>query len=95
MTPRTMADVKRANKASGHYWFSRSTMDFFACQIETELVGGRMFVTSEKSPYGPRAYTVREAVDGGTEISTVGEFQEHATLEDATRAMHAALGARR
>jgi hypothetical protein len=68
----SMAEVKAANRAAGYYWFSPDTMKFFDSRVETGVIGGRFFVTSEIPPdVGRRRYTIREALDDGS-ITTVG-----------------------
>lgn len=83
-TYRTMDDVIAANRAIGNHWFDASTMRFFKTRIESGLVAGKRFITSEKGPDEVRRYTVREAQPDGT-IDTVGEFQQYRT-RDAARA---------
>lgn len=89
---RDMADVKAANAAIGGHWFERSTMRFFNTRIESKLMtrgssGRQVFITSERcDETTPRKYTVREALTDGS-IDTVGEFQQHATLQDARDAV--------
>jgi hypothetical protein len=80
---KTMADVRAANKAIGNHWFEKSTMKFFNSRVESRLLGGRYFITSERRELTfPKRYTVREVLpDGG--IKTVGEFQGYTLLEDA------------
>lgn len=91
-TFKTMADVKRANRAAGGHWFSPDTLRFFRGRIESELMAGRYFVSSEQFDDGsPRLFTVRE-VDADGDISTVGDFQEHKTKSSAERAIHRLLG---
>ncbi len=84
---RSIADVRRANKAAGHHFFERDTMRFFASIVERGLYGGRFFVTSERGPVqgDVRRYTVREALDSG-KIETRGAFHAYRTLEDARAA---------
>lgn len=77
----TMQEVREANKAAGRFWFSESTTRFFNSRVETELIAGRWFVTSESN--GTRRYTVREVLDDGARIETVGEFMAHGTLAEA------------
>jgi hypothetical protein len=84
----TINEIKAANKAKGHHWFSEGTMEFFGSQIESGVIGGRYFVTSEKTGFeddGTRVFSVRVALDDGS-IDTVGEFQEHVTLDSARAA---------
>lgn len=79
----TMTDVRAANKAIGNHWFERSTMKFFNSRVESSLLGGRYFITSERRELTfPKRYTVREVLQDG-DIKTVGEFQGYSLLEDA------------
>jgi len=77
--------VKAASKAAGSHWFEPSTMRFFKSRVLSVVYGGRFFVTSEQGPNGVRAYSVREASEDGSSISTVGEFQGWATAPQAKR----------
>lgn len=68
---RSVAAIKRANKEAGRFFFSPDTMRFFDSRIESGVIGGRMFVTSEQfedsrgnRPY-PREFNVRIADDDG------------------------------
>ena len=88
--PNTLIDemiknVETIRKTHQGFWFSPDTMKFFRSCIEADgtVYGGRYFVTSEKGPSGRRAYTVREYDLREDWISTVGEFMEYPTLEDA------------
>ena len=78
----SMEDLIEANKSAGNYWFSPSTMAWFGSRIESGLIGGRYFVTSEQGPDEPRRYSVREAQSDAT-IETVGEFYAYRTVEEA------------
>lgn len=80
----SMKEVKEANEAIGNHWFSEGAMAFFNSVIETELIGRRYFVTSERMELShPKQYTIREACEDGT-IETVGDFQEFDSLDEAT-----------
>jgi hypothetical protein len=53
----SIAEIKNANKARGHFWFSDDTMRFFRSKIHGEVIGGKYFVHSIQ--YGddhPRQY---------------------------------------
>ncbi len=78
----TMADVIAANESIGAHWFDRSSMRFFKTKIESRLICGHRFITSEKGPDEVRRYTVRDARPDGT-IDTVGDFQGYRTLAAA------------
>lgn len=82
----TMDDVIAANAAIGNHWFEPSSMRFFKTKIESRLIAGHRFVTSEKGPDGVRRYSVRDAKPDGT-IDTIGEFQAHATKRKAMAAV--------
>jgi len=85
---KTLAEVKAANKAIGNHWFERSTMRFFNSKVETGLLRGRFFITSERMELTfPKRYTVREAMPDG-DIKTVGEFQGYTDLELARMAVN-------
>jgi hypothetical protein len=84
---RTIEDVKAANRSIGNHWFDRSTLRFFNCKIESGLIGGRYFITSERMELTmPKRYSVRIAKDDGT-INTLGEFQQYYSIEDAREAI--------
>lgn len=71
------------------YFFSRETMRFFQSRISwaslTPVGEGYLFVTSEQSPYGARAYTLRKWANG--QVDTLGEFQAFTTLGEAKTAL--------
>jgi len=78
----TMAEVIKANREAGQHWFSDRTMAFFKSKIESELINGRWFVTSEERE-GQRRYSVREVTGDDAYIHTVGEFWAYDTLAEA------------
>ena len=77
-----LEDVIDANASVGGHWFERGTMKFFKTRIESRLIGGKRFISSECGPDNTRKYTIREAQPDGS-IDTVGEFQQFATLAEA------------
>lgn len=83
---KTIAEIKAANAALGHFWFSPETIKFFGTKIMPTVVDGRYFITSEQPPHGPRKYSVRRAEDNGS-ISTVGKFCHYPTRQSARRAL--------
>lgn len=46
MTFKNIAEIKRANRAGGHYWFSPDTIRFFGAKVETPVIGGFYWVES-------------------------------------------------
>jgi len=89
---RNIADIKCANRVYGRYFFEPDTMRFFGSRVLDEVYGGRYYVTSEKPPYGPRAYTVRRAGSEG-EITTIGKVCQYATAAQAKGAARIAAAA--
>lgn len=87
---RSISEIKAANKAIGHHWFDRNTMRAFQSRIESTVYHGRYFISSEQfvpacGPAETRRYTIRKADDDGS-ISTVGNFQQYASVREARRA---------
>ena len=87
-TIKTIAELKAANKANGGHWFDADTMRFFKSRIESRIIAGNRFVTSEQPPSGPRMYSVRFFREDGS-VGTVGEFCRYLTKEDAIEAAKA------
>jgi len=83
---KTISDVKRANKEAGNFFFERKTMNFFKSKIESTLLKGKYFITSEQYKDEPRKYTLREVADDAS-INTVGSFQQFRTKADAKSAV--------
>jgi len=70
------------------YFFTVDTMRFFDCRVAwdslTPLGDAWLFITSERSPGGPRRYTVR-AWSLEASVVSAGQFQAHDTLAAARR----------
>ena len=65
-----------ANRSIGHHWFTAGAMEFFATKVESILIMGRFFVTSESPDKdAPRRYTLRAITDRG-QVVTIGPFYE-------------------
>lgn len=83
---RYMDDIRKRNAAAGGHWFEPSTLRFFSSRVQEAFYGSKdgraYFVTSERGPHGPRAYSVRVAQLDGS-IDTVGEFQGYRTGQAA------------
>lgn len=80
----TMDDVKRNNKEAGRYFFSPDTMKFFKSKIESKLLKGRFFITSEQAgDEHSREFTIRVYDTNTHKISTMGGFQAYKTKEEA------------
>jgi 1,4-dihydroxy-2-naphthoyl-CoA synthase len=73
----TIAEVKKANKAIGHKWFSPANMRFFKTHIVKGHYGGRLiqsrfFITSDDVWGLGRRYIIRAALDNGA-VETASE----------------------
>lgn len=77
--------IRKAHDSTGGFWFSPDTMRFFGTRIHDAVYGGRVFVTSEQPPHGPRNYSVRMITDD-YRIETLGEFGGYETRDAAHRA---------
>ncbi len=89
----TVTELKRLNRDNGRCWFDADSMRFFGTRIESEILGGAYFVTSEQPPHGPRGYTVR-SFDSQGDIDTVGELCGHESRSAALAAVRAILSAK-
>lgn len=83
----TISQIRQHNTGAGNFFFSVDTMQFFDSRIESAVIGGRLFVTSEQCHHSdgssePRLFTIRVAADDG-DIETVGKFQQFEDLDDA------------
>jgi len=79
---KTISDVRKANKENGFFWFSKKTMKFFDTKIETSLLKGGYFVTSEDvEKNGLRKYKIRKVKNNKGNIKTIGNSFN--TLEEA------------
>ena len=85
----TLEQIKRANRAHGHHFFSPDTMRFFRSRIAPGVIGGRYFITSEQfDERSPRLYSIRVANDDGS-VDRVGDFQYYPSLQAARKAARA------
>ncbi len=78
---KSMSEVVQANTAAGYFFFAKETMTRFGSKVETPLMNGKYFITSETLGYstGKRGFAIRE-VQENTTIRTVERYD---TLEDA------------
>ncbi|MHD0294307.1 hypothetical protein [Rhodococcus qingshengii] len=81
-----IAELKAANEAKGHTWFSNESTDYHGTVTETEVIGGFYFVESSNLNLGePESGRVFRAVgaspDGVVQYLKGGD--KFATLEEA------------
>ena len=70
----SMSDFRAAYKTTGGHFFDRKTMSFFKSRIESGILKGRFFITSESDFRGMnRFYNLRE-IQPDLSINTIGEF---------------------
>lgn len=82
----SIEDLTELNRQNGGCWFEPDTMSFFGTQIETEIIQGKYFVTSEQPPHGPRKFTLR-SFDQKGRVNTVGEFCAYDDKDEALNAI--------
>lgn len=93
----TIQEIISANRKVGQRWFEPGTMAFFSSQIEPKVYQGCYFISSEQyelsdtesakiTPADPRAWTIHTVTPGGW-VSTIGEFQQYKSLQDAEAAV--------
>lgn len=82
---KTLAQVKAANKANGRYFFSRNNMKHDKSIIESGLLNGRYFITSEQPGTDPRKYAIREVRDnqGSIIVNPFPHFRKFESKESA------------
>ena len=86
MTIKTMNDVKAFNKEKGFYFFSKATMQFFNSRIETGLLHGGFFITSEqREVFTKRRYLIRKLNYQTGNINTI--LPHYDSKEDAKEAL--------
>lgn len=87
----TIADLRELHERIGGCWFERSTMRFFGTRIESGVIRGHYFITSDKRGFDDsagRGYSVRCFNDEGDihrEIGSVGEFDSKQKAIDALK----------
>lgn len=86
----SIGELKALNEKNGGCWFEPATMRFFKTRIESGILKGKYFITSEQNPSDARRFTIRTFDDEGG-IDTVGEFHAHHTYREALEALNAHL----
>ena len=79
---RNLKEVKKVCGLSGSLWFSPEAMKRFDGKIESGIIEGCFFITSEEFPNRQRYFSVRKANSDGT-IGTVSGFGEFEKKKDA------------
>jgi len=74
-------EIARHNREKGHYFFEKGAMNFFNSKIESDVIKGRYFITSEISSCDKKRYSVRLCLNG--KIETIGKFHSFDFYADA------------
>jgi hypothetical protein len=83
-----MKEAKAISKANGGHFFDAQAMRFFNSKIESELIDGKFFITSERYDMdSPKLYTIRQISETGQILDDLGDFQEFDTLHGALVAL--------
>jgi len=84
----TIKEAKAISKANGGHFFDAQSMRFFNSKIESELIEGRYFITSERYELdSPKLFTIRQISEAGQILDDLGKFQEFDTLHGALVAL--------
>lgn len=85
----TLAEVKKANKDNGMLFFSPGSMKFFRSRMESTLLKGGYFITSEQfEDDEPRTFAVRRVEDTLGSIETI---ETRLTSKDEAKKLIASL----
>lgn len=82
----SMEQIRRSNKDAGFHFFDPQTIRFFRSRIGGTVHGDGYFITSEQPPYGPRRWTIRQAMPDGS-IRSVGGFLRYSSRSEALKAL--------
>lgn len=87
----SMAAIRAAFNNQGSFWFSPNTMRAFRSKIETGVIKGCYFITSEQFESDtPRLFNIRKVVrheDAFLDIETIGEHMTYTSLAQAKKAL--------
>lgn len=83
-------EIAQANRRAGGHWFDADAKRFFRSRCDGPVIGGRLFVSSEKGPDERRLYTIRVALDDGS-ITDLDGFQRYGTRKAAETAARTAV----
>ena len=80
-----VADVKRINARTGHFFFKPDTMRFFKSKVNPNemLYKDKYFITSETNPSGETRFTIREFNAESGDVHTIGDFHKFPTRKEA------------
>lgn len=88
--PRTISELKALNEKNGGCWFGKAEKRFFGTRIESGVIAGHYFITSEQPPHDRRKFTIR-SFDAVGDVDTVGEFCAYNSASEARTALNAIL----
>ena len=83
-------DLRRYSQKMGCDFFEKTTSDYQCTRIETYLIAGEYFITSELTSGDPSGRSRRCTIRRGTpqgQIETVGNDQEYDSIQQAQQAL--------
>lgn len=86
----TIAQLKALNQKNGNCWFDKSSMSFFGTKIESEVIQGEYFITSDKRGFDDdlgRGFTIRRFNLDGSIRREIGELGQYDSKSEALSAL--------
>lgn len=86
----TISQLKALNEKNGNCWFDGPSMKFFGTKIESEVIQGEYFITSDKRCFDDesgRGFTIRRFDLEGNIRRDVGEMAEYDSKSEALNAL--------
>ncbi len=71
-----------SSEAAGYNWFAPETMRWWKSKVESSLIKGRYFISSEDDWRGNRIYCVREALEDGRIKTIKSHLQSKADAKE-------------
>lgn len=83
---RSIDEIKTANREAGFSFFTDGSADLFGRRVNEAIYFGKYIITSQRISKGSRVrlFTARVAAPSG-EVTTIGEFNGHATSAEAKK----------
>lgn len=80
---KTLAEFKAEYNKTGMHFFDRKTMKFFNSRIESGILKGKYFITSESDMNNENRFFNLREIQPDLQIRTIGEFNTMKTKEQA------------
>lgn len=80
----TFTEMKETNRN----WFTKEAMAFFNTKIESSVLKGNYFITSERMELDQdKRYTIRQYNLETKQVTTIGDFRAYTSLESAKQSV--------